>query len=51
MVYLTSEQRVLIVKTYCETERFIEAQEAFRRRFPDRDPPVKATIMVQRTKV
>ena len=44
MVYLTTEQRVLIVKTFFETGSILGVQEAFRRRFPDRDPPVKSTI-------
>ena len=44
MVYLTTEQRVLVVKTFFETGSIPGVQEAFRRRFPDRDPPVKSTI-------
>ena len=44
MVYLTTEQRVLVVKTFFETGSIPGVQEAFRRRFPDRDPPTKSTI-------
>ena len=43
MVNLTTEQRVLVVRKHYETGSYIEVQEAFRGRFPDRDPPVKAT--------
>ena len=44
MVYLTTEQRVLVVKTFFETGSIPWLLEVFRRRFPDRDPPVKSTI-------
>ena len=35
---------MLVVKTFFETGSIPGVQEAFRRRFPDRDPPVKSTI-------
>ena len=50
MVNLTTEQPVFVVRKYYETGSYIEVQEAFRGRFPNRDPPVKATIWKNVTK-
>lgn len=41
---LTNEQRAFIVKRYFETKSYLEVQESFRQRFPDRNPPSKSTI-------
>ena len=46
MVQLTTEQRSFIVLQYNRNENTTEVQNAFRARFPDRDPPAhKATIL------
>ena len=45
MVQLTTEQRVFIVLHYNQTQNTIAVQNAFRARFPDRDPPHKTTIL------
>ena len=44
-VQLTTEQRIFIVLQYNRNENTTELQNAFRERFPDRDPPHKATIL------
>ena len=43
MVQLTVEERVLLVTTYLRTGR-LEARNAFRDRFADREPPTKMTV-------
>ena len=45
MVQLTSEQRVFVITTYTLTQSVTEVQNAFRIRFPDRNPPDKKTIL------
>ena len=45
MVQLTTEQRVFIVLHYTQTQNTTAVQNAFRARFPDRDPPHKTTIL------
>ena len=46
MVQLTTEQRILTVLTYTQTGSIAAVQNAFRERFPDRNPPVKSTILL-----
>ena len=41
---LTAEQRVFIVQKYIDLKSYNEVREAFRRRFPGRNPPAKRTI-------
>ena len=45
MVQLTTEQRVFIVLHYTQTQSIAAVQNAFRARFPDRNPPTKRTVM------
>ena len=45
MVQLTTEQRLFIVLHYTQTQNTTTVQNAFRARFPDRDPPHKTTIL------
>ena len=45
MVQLTTEQRVFIVLHYTQTQSIAAVQNAFRPRFPDRNPPTKRTVM------
>ena len=45
MVQLTTEQRVFIVTNYTLTHSVTAVQNAFKIRFPDRNPPVKNTIL------
>jgi hypothetical protein len=45
MVQLTKEQRVFIVLHYTQTANTAAVQNAFRARFPDRNPPHKTTIL------
>ena len=45
MVQLSTEQRVFVVTTYTLTQSVTEVQNAFRIRFPDRNPPNKKTIL------
>ena len=45
MVQLTTEQRVFVITTYTLTQSVTEEQNAFRIRFPDRNPPDKKTIL------
>ena len=42
---MTTEQRVFVVTTYTLTQSVTEVQNAFRIRFPDRNPPNKKTIL------
>ena len=44
MVQLTSEQRVFVVKTYFQTEKYTEVRRLFQERYPDRPPPNKTAI-------
>ena len=44
MVQLTDEQRTFVVKTYYETKSYIAVQQAFRVRFPNREPPTGANV-------
>ena len=44
MVQLTTE-RVFIVLHYTQIQNTTAVQNAFRARFPDRDPPHKTTIL------
>ena len=45
MVQLTTEQRVFVVLEYNRTYSLVAVQNAFRERFPDRNPPAQATIL------
>ena len=44
MMQLTTEQRVFLVKSYFETDSFVEVQRLFAFRFPNRNPPHKKNI-------
>ena len=44
MVQFTIEQRAFVVQKYHETKSYVATQNAFRIRFPDREPPTKRTI-------
>ena len=44
-VQLTTEQRIFIVLQYNRNDNTTEVQNAFRARFPDWEPPQKATIL------
>ena len=41
---LTTEQRVFVVRKYHETRSYARVKEAFRERFPERNPPANRTI-------
>ena len=41
---MTTEQRVLIVITYTQTQSIAAVQNAFRVRFPGRNSPAKSTV-------
>ena len=41
---LTTEQHVLVVKTFYKTSSYLKVKEVFRRRFPEKDPPTNRTI-------
>ncbi len=45
MVQLTKDQRVFVVLHYNRTGSLLSVQNAFRERFPDRNPPAKTTIL------
>ena len=45
MVQLTTEQRVFVVTQFTLKPNVTEVQNAFRIRFPDRNPPVRNTIL------
>ena len=45
MVQLTTEQKVFIVTNFICTQSVTEVQNAFRIRFPDRNSPVRKTIL------
>jgi hypothetical protein len=45
MVQLTTEQRIFIVLHYNTTHSLVSVQNAFRERFPDRNPPAHTTIL------
>ena len=47
MVQLTTEQRIFIALQYNRNENTTEVQKSFRARFPNRDPPHKATILIE----
>ena len=44
MPQLTKEQRVFVVKSYYQTQKFSVIRDLFRQKYPDRDPPNKTTI-------
>jgi hypothetical protein len=41
---LTTAQKVFVVETYLQRRSFVAVREAFRERFPDRNPQAKRTI-------
>ena len=43
-IQLPTEQPVFVVKRYYKTSSYLEVKEAFRRRFPEKDPPTNRTI-------
>ena len=45
MVQLTTEQRVFVVTQFTLIPNVTTVQNAFRIRFPDRNPPVRNTIL------
>ena len=45
MVQLTTEQRVFVVTNFIRMQNVREVQDAFRLRFPDRNPPLRNTIV------
>ena len=45
MVQLTTEQRVFVVTNFTRMQNVREVQDAFRLRFPDRNPPLRNTIL------
>lgn len=45
MVQLTTEQRVFVVTNFIRTQSVREVQNAFRIRFPNRNPPLRNTIL------
>ena len=45
MVQLTIEQRVFVVAQFTRIPNVTAVQNAFRIRFPDRNPPVRNTIL------
>ena len=45
MPQLSTEQRVFVVTEYARTQNSTIVQDAFRARFPDRDPPPRSTIL------
>jgi hypothetical protein len=45
MVQLTTEQRIFIVLHYNTTHSLVSVQNAFRERFPDRNPSAHTTIL------
>ena len=45
MVKLTTEQRVFAVTDFIRMQNVREVQDAFRLRFPDRNPPLRNTIV------
>jgi hypothetical protein len=45
MVQLTAEQRVFVVLNYTRTQSTNAVRNAFRERFPNRNPPVASTIL------
>ena len=45
MVQLTTEQRVFVVTNFIRMQNVREVQDAFRLRFPDRNPPLRNTIL------
>ena len=45
MVQLTTEQRIFIVLQHNRTQNTTEVQNIFQARYPNRDPPHKATIL------
>ena len=45
MVQLTTEQRVVVVTNFIRMKNVREVQDAFRLRFPDRNPPLRNTIV------
>ena len=45
MVQLTAEQRVFVVTNFIRMQNVREVQDAFRLRFPDRNPPLRNTIV------
>ena len=45
MVQLTTEQRVFVVTNFIRMQNVREVQDAFRLRFPNRNPPLRNTIV------
>ena len=45
MVQLTTDQRVFVVTNFIRTQSVTEVQNAFRVTFPDRNPPLRNTIL------
>ena len=45
MGQFTAEQRIFMVLHYKRTQSLVAVQNAFRQRFPDRNPPSKVTIL------
>ena len=45
MVQLTAEQRVFVVLNYTRTQSTTQVRNAFRERFPNRNPPAASTIL------
>ena len=45
MVQLTPEQRVFVVLNYTRTQSTTQVRNAFRERFPNRNPPAASTIL------
>ena len=44
MVQLTPEQRIYVVNTYFQTEKYTEVRRLFQERYPESPPPNKTTI-------
>ncbi len=51
MVQLTKDQRVFVVLHYNRTGSLLSVQNAFRERFPDRNPPAKNNNSKKRQEV
>ena len=45
MVQLTTEQTVFVLTNFIRMQNVREVQDAFRLRFPDRNPPLRNTIV------
>ena len=51
MVQLTPEQRVFVVKTGFQTEKYTEVRRLFQERYLERPPPNKTTNLEKRKQV